>query len=261
MGLRVNWTYETVRGYFEKAGCTLLSTSYRRKKDKLLYICECGTKSEISFDKFSQGRRCGCRIKSFAKTRAHSYEYVKDFFKSKGCELLSDEYLNTKEKLYYKCTCGKPAWISFSKFQAGQRCYSCKLKFLSESQKGEKGNNYKPHLTTADRIKERNYPEYKQWRKDVMKRDDYTCQVCSIKGGRLNAHHIESYADNPDKRTDINNGITLCESCHSEYHKAFGINGANVTDFESFMFGEYNNNLREPQFDESKEEEYEDTRN
>jgi hypothetical protein len=47
------------------------------------------------------------------------------------------------------------------------------------------------------------------------------------KGGSLNAHHIENYSSNPDKRTDVNNGITLCEKCHSvnfegSFHNTYG---------------------------------------
>ena len=38
----------------------------------------------------------------------------------------------------------------------------------------------------------------------------------------LNAHHIKNWADNPDDRFDLNNGITLCEKCHSEFHRKYG---------------------------------------
>ncbi len=56
--------------------------------------------------------------------------------------------------------------------------------------------------------------EYKEWRRQVFERDDYTCHICGIKGGNLNANHIKKFADYPDLRFDPTNGITLCEWCH-----------------------------------------------
>ena len=56
--------------------------------------------------------------------------------------------------------------------------------------------------------------EYVQWRKVVFSRDDYTCQICYLRSGRLEAHHIKPFATHPELRLEIDNGITLCKSCH-----------------------------------------------
>ena len=56
-----------------------------------------------------------------------------------------------------------------------------------------------------------------KWREAVFKRDKYRCVECG-KTGRLNAHHIESWADYPAMRFDVNNGITLCVDCHAKKH-------------------------------------------
>lgn len=57
--------------------------------------------------------------------------------------------------------------------------------------------------------------EYKKWRVAVFERDCYTCQVCRKVGVYLTAHHIKCWAKYPQLRFIINNGITLCEACHS----------------------------------------------
>lgn len=56
--------------------------------------------------------------------------------------------------------------------------------------------------------------EYKIWRKTVFERDNYTCQFCGKRGGKLNADHIKPFARFKKLRLDVNNGRTLCESCH-----------------------------------------------
>lgn len=59
---------------------------------------------------------------------------------------------------------------------------------------------------------------YKNWRKSVFERDDYTCQMCLVRGGYLEAHHILPVRDNKESLLifDIDNGITLCKECHNK---------------------------------------------
>lgn len=59
---------------------------------------------------------------------------------------------------------------------------------------------------------------YEQWRKDVLNRDNRTCQMCGATDD-LHVHHIKSYAKYPDLRTDVANGVTLCYPCHQTQHK------------------------------------------
>ena len=62
----------------------------------------------------------------------------------------------------------------------------------------------------------RHSTEYKVWRTSVFKRDDYTCQICSISGCELNADHIKSFSMFPELRFELSNGRTLCVECHRQ---------------------------------------------
>lgn len=48
----------------------------------------------------------------------------------------------------------------------------------------------------------------------VLRRDNYTCQICEQYGGYLNVDHIKSWAEYPELRHEISNCRTLCQACH-----------------------------------------------
>lgn len=58
--------------------------------------------------------------------------------------------------------------------------------------------------------------DYDNWRKTIYKRDNYTCQICGKNHCMIHAHHIIPKRDNKDLMLDIDNGITLCKSCHEK---------------------------------------------
>lgn len=62
--------------------------------------------------------------------------------------------------------------------------------------------------------------EYKEWRKKVLERDNWTCQICGYYRNKkrerrdLNVDHIKPFAFFIELRFDIDNGRTLCKDCH-----------------------------------------------
>src|ERR1035437_6157133 len=57
--------------------------------------------------------------------------------------------------------------------------------------------------------------EYKLWREAVFARDNYTCIWCgNNQSGNLEADHIKPFCLFPELRFAIDNGRTLCISCH-----------------------------------------------
>lgn len=78
---------------------------------------------------------------------------------------------------------------------------------------------WKNHKYKKQRDKHNGDFRYVSWRKRVFKRDKYTCQICFIKGGTLNAHHIKSWSNFKELRYVVSNGKALCEKCHKRIHK------------------------------------------
>ena len=77
--------------------------------------------------------------------------------------------------------------------------------------------------TTPENIKIRTSIEYRLWREAIFARDNWICQKTGIKGGKLNPHHIKNFSKYPELRFAIDNGITLSEKAHKEFHKKYGI--------------------------------------
>ena len=107
------------------------------------------------------------------------------------------------------------------------------------SKGGENCHFWKGGITSLH-TKIRNLQENVVWKKEVLKRVNYICQGCGVRGGKLEAHHIKEFSKifaeflqeynqfSPidDKETllrlainykpfwDINNGKALCFKCH-----------------------------------------------
>lgn len=78
---------------------------------------------------------------------------------------------------------------------------------------GGNSRDYKSHYNSL---------EYRNWRREVFKRDSFICQVCGKRGGYLEAHHKVGWAEDKSKRYDVDNGVTLCRQCHvdTDHHRA-----------------------------------------
>ncbi len=79
--------------------------------------------------------------------------------------------------------------------------------------KGEKSALWKGGITPINAAI-RASKEYKEWRKCVFTRDDFTCQACGQYGGQLQVDHELPFALYPDLRFEVLNGRVLCKGCH-----------------------------------------------
>jgi hypothetical protein len=129
----------------------------------------------------------------------------------------------TKEKLSkarkgYKCS--DEYKQNMSKIKKGKRFNLTKEQRIkwSKIHSGEKSNFWKGGITSENKRLRMTF-EQREWRKAVYERDNYTCQECNKRGGILNAHHIMPFSTHPMLRTELSNGITLCQSCHNKKKK------------------------------------------
>lgn len=103
-----------------------------------------------------------------------------------------------------------------------------KMRLAKLGRTGEGTGNWRGGITPI-REKIRKMFEYRQWRSDCFTRDDFTCQICGIRGGDLAVDHypkmfaqiLDEYkiqnleeARNCAELWNINNGRTLCIKCH-----------------------------------------------
>lgn len=60
-------------------------------------------------------------------------------------------------------------------------------------------------------------PEYRKWRDNILKSNNYKCAKC-LSTEDVEAHHIKPLAKFPELATDKDNGIALCALCHRKEH-------------------------------------------
>lgn len=95
---------------------------------------------------------------------------------------------------------------------------------ISKANSGKSNGRYDNNISENHRIENRGIFGYKSWSKSVRERDDYTCKICGKTkddGYNLVAHHLDSYDTHKDLRLDLDNGVTLCVSCHNKFHNKY----------------------------------------
>lgn len=226
------YSQEVVESIYESHGCIFLG-SYTYNDKRYEFICRCGESDDKLFYQFQKTPMCrNCAKRLAYHDRLYDINEVRVYFESKGCKLTSDLYTGVKDDLNYLCINGHKATISFDAFRITDngRCPKCRIESLS----GENNYNWKGGIYTKESHRFRKTYEFKKWRSDVFKRDNYTCKCCGDKGV-VNAHHIDGYNWCVEKRTDVDNGITLCEKCHDDFHGTYGYGDNTRNQLEEYM--------------------------
>jgi predicted HNH restriction endonuclease len=94
---------------------------------------------------------------------------------------------------------------------------------------GDKNGNWKGGVS-SENLRGRSRKAYHEWKAAVLAKHAWKCAVCGVEHGHvcgccgarhlLHAHHIKPFADKPELRYEVSNGVALCVKCHfDEHHK------------------------------------------
>ncbi len=118
-----------------------------------------------------------------------------------------------KERTILNCPICKKDYEVKKSYIKKNSANTCSTKCRGLNHRGEKSYNWSGGGVNRDR----NTEEYKLWRTAVFERDNYMCVWCGDNvGHNLNADHIRSFSKYPESRFDLDNGRTLCISCHKK---------------------------------------------
>ena len=116
-----------------------------------------------------------------------------------------------------------------------RKCASKTLSWFN-SRRPDEHWNWKGGIAASNNLA-RSTSAFAEWRKAVYERDGYQCAVCGSDKPRIHAHHILEFAAYPERRFDVDNGLTLCVGHHQELHP-----NRVLADFKKYYIDAYASN-------------------
>lgn len=115
----------------------------------------------------------------------------------------------------------------------------------SRDMSGENSPNWRPWITPEEREQRRDMYQQKLWRDKVYARDEYACKCCGdSRGGNLHAHHVIPHSADRGLAWEVWNGLTMCETCHTSFHKQYGYTKCTKQDLFDFILARAENAKR-----------------
>lgn len=208
---------------------------------RLPFICrnhpEAGVQYSSYINSSAKNRKCcavGGRESINTFRRIADISDAKQICEKRNYTLLTETIRSVDDKIEYICN-KHPEYGVQTTTLYGMKKYDCNCRLCS-AKKSNKENHWNWHggiNDVNDTI--RKSWEYKQWRQEVYKRDNFTCRRCGDSKIALNAHHILNFSNHEELRFDISNGITLCEDCHREFHNAYGNRNNTMEQLDEFL--------------------------
>jgi hypothetical protein len=218
----------------------------------------CSARCFYDRNKTNEVKTCpGCSAKFEINTGEQQCQFILRKYCSRGCHNkhanmtrrlidMSGQIVNGIQFLEYLsdckwtaiCYCGnkfitRPSFVKRGNTKSCG-CHRSKiLSHLAKTRLGNKSNRWNHNLSEENRVRTRRTDpaEYKAWRFSVFSRDSFKCKICGIGGKTLNAHHLDGWSSNEERRHDITNGVTLCGKHHKEFHKLYGNKNSTAEEF------------------------------
>jgi len=200
----------------------------------------CKKQRYANYSRIKYNQRCHlCALKSMTKflptgNKYNRYTVINNGLKI-GKSLCQCDCGTIKEIDNYELTSGHTK--SCGCFKSEKASYN--LQMTTKNQKKENHPMWKGGISSERNIFNAQ-KETKDWRQHIYERDNYTCQSCGQIGYKLNVHHIQSYLEYSELRLTLNNGITLCENCHRQFHKLFGRKNIGIEQINKFLLRQKN---------------------
>jgi hypothetical protein len=107
--------------FFRDQGCELLEEDYINCNTKMKFKCNCKNISYKTFRNFMYSKQC----KKCSGLETLTYEYVYNFFKEMGYELLDKVYINSKTKMNCICKNNHKIKKSYESLKSDYGCQVC----------------------------------------------------------------------------------------------------------------------------------------
>ena len=226
---------------------------------RLKIVVQCTEKDYHVYEQTPQsfGRGIGCPYCNGKRVHPNDslaalYPDIMNRWSDKNNKTPFEYAVQSNKKVWLKCPTGKHndyLQALNMAFKCEYRCYECYKDELSVKKQGA-GNYFWKGGINGENDTLRHRREYKEWRTTVYERDNYTCQCCGSRGGKLNAHHINQFADYPELRYDVNNGITLCAQCHDStedgsFHNIYGTHNTTSEQLREYILNKSNKDIFE----------------
>ena len=180
------------------------------------------------------------------KSYGHSEKWKKEMsklFSGKGNPFYGKHHsMESKEKIsnvQKGSSCSEETKRKMSKVRMGYKVSKKTRIKLSILKKGKNNWNWKNGISPKNK-RIRKGLKFKLWREAVFARDNYTCQKYGLKNGNgktivFHPHHIRNFAEYPKLRFKTDNGITLSEKAHKEFHKKYGTRNNTEEQLKKFI--------------------------
>jgi 5-methylcytosine-specific restriction endonuclease McrA len=193
-----------------------------RKRDKggsyaWMCMCSCGKEVSVTVSHLRDGhtKSCGCLRSDHRKMSDITKEKL-----SRAAIVRRDRlgYVNSPET---RVKIGIASSLRVASPETRRK--------MSESLRGSNCHFWQGGITRLSASIRRSY-KYRLWRQNIFIRDDYSCRECGVRGGVLNVDHKKTFSEifhrnnissveealNCSEFWDIENGRTLCRSCHKK---------------------------------------------
>lgn len=264
---------------------TVIEEDTPRGKDRF-YICkcECGETKSINQQSLKSGRSqsCGCLRKEITKTRGQENKtdlQGKVFGRLTVVKESNNRSTDGQVMWECKCQCGNTCSVPTSRLTQGSTT-SCgclvkevardKFIKLNTYQVGELHPNWQGGLSEIRMHLRRTVSN---WKQEVLRINNYTCEITGQIGGKLQVHHLKSFNVIVDEAHKLNNieikstvsdytkdeltllenyvreqhtldsGVVLSEAIHVEFHKLYGYGYNTKEQYEEFKQTKLNEEL------------------